>query len=192
MPASSHAIATAAFALVMFAANSLLCRMALGGGAMDAASYTTVRIASGALVLLLILKLKDGVVIGGDLRSAGYLFLYVMPFSYAYLGFSSGTGALILFGSVQLTMLAAALVAGERPQAMQWIGVVLAFGGLVYLVLPGLEAPSPLHALLMLIAGAAWGLYTLRGRGAGDPLARTAGNFLRAVPLVLVTSNAIV
>ncbi len=178
-----------AFALCMFAANSLLCRMALGAGLVDAASYSSIRLLSGALVLLLIVRTRHGAwKMGGDPRSAFYLFLYAVPFSLAYNGLTTGTGALILFGFVQLTMLVVAWRSGERPAVVQWVGLVLAAGGLVYLVLPGLHAPAPLPALLMAIAGAAWGLYTIRGRGAGDALLRTTGNFTRALPMVLLVS----
>jgi len=122
----------------------------------------------------------------GNWISAAMLFLYAIAFSFAYLSLSAGTGALILFGSVQMTMLLAALRSGERPQLVEWLGIALALGGLVYLVLPGLESPSLLGSSLMVIAGIAWGVYSLRGRGSGSPLADTAGNFIRAVPLILV------
>ncbi len=179
-----------AFALCMFAANSLLCRMALGAGLVDAASYSTIRIAAGAIILFVIVAGRDrNLRQGGDWPSAFFLFLYAVPFSFAYNGLSTGTGALILFGCVQLTMLLAAWRGGERPSLAQWAGLALAFGGLVYLVLPGLQAPPTLPAALMAIAGMAWGAYTLRGRGAGDPLLRTAGNFTRAVPMVMLASG---
>jgi len=113
------------------------------------------------------------------------LFIYAIAFSFAYLSLSAGTGALILFGCVQVTMILAALRSGERPQPLEWMGVFVALGGLVYLVLPGLRAPSPLGSGLMVMAGIAWGVYSLRGRGSGSPLADTAGNFIRAVPLIL-------
>ncbi|MEO8588607.1 MAG: DMT family transporter [Flavobacteriales bacterium] len=186
-----RAVSTTAFALLMFAANSLLCRMALGAGAIDAASYSTVRIASGALMLVVIAIVRHRGMsqgIGGDWPSALYLFLYAVPFSFAYNGLTTGTGALILFGCVQATMLLAAWRSGERASAWQWGGLAIALCGLVHLLLPGLQAPPPMPALLMAVAGAAWGLYTLRGRGAGDPLLRTSGNFTRAVPLVLLVS----
>ena len=180
-----------AFALVMFAANSLLCRMALGDGTLDAASYASLRLVSGALVLWSITKFRDSGQQKGDQgnwTSAFYLFLYAVPFAFAYNGLTTGTGALILFGCVQLTMLLIAWRAGERPSTGQWAGLVVAFGGLVYLLLPGLQAPPTVPALLMILAGVAWGLYTLRGRGAGDPLLLTTGNFARAVPMALVVS----
>lgn len=178
-----------AFALLMFAANSLLCRMALGSGTVDAASYSTIRIVSGTLALLAIGALRHGDrTVGGDRSSGFLLFLYAVPFSFAYVGLTTGTGALILFGSVQLTMLLAGWRSGERLDMIQCAGALIAAGGLVYLLFPGLHAPEPLPALLMGVAGTAWGLYSLRGREAGDPFLRTKGNFLRAVPLVLAVS----
>lgn len=180
-----------AVALIMFAANSLLCRMALGSGSVDAASYSTIRVVSGAIMLLLIVRARQrglDAISHGSWRSAFYLFLYAVPFSFAYNGLITGTGALILFGCVQLTMLIAAWRSGERPSVAQWGGLVIALGGLVYLMFPGLRAPPALPALMMAVAGIAWGVYTLRGRGAGDPLLRTTGNFTRAVPLVALVS----
>jgi len=178
------------FALLMFAANSLLCRMALHGQAIDAASFSTLRLASGALMLLLLVALRRGPTphVPGDWRSAFWLFLYAVPFSFAYLGLTTGTGALVLFGAVQLTMLLSGWRAGERPGALQWTGILLAFAGLVWLLVPGLAAPPLLNASLMALAGVAWGIYSLRGRRPGDPVPRNAGNFLRAVPMVAVVS----
>ena len=174
--------------MVAFASNSLLNRLALGQESIDAVSYTTVRLVSGALVLWLIASLqKDSAdsKVRGNWISASMLFLYAITFSFAYLSLSAGTGALILFGTVQMTMILFALRSGERPQLLEWLGVFLALGGLVYLVLPGLEAPSPLGSALMTTAGVAWGVYSLRGRGSSLPLADTTGNFLRAVPLII-------
>jgi drug/metabolite transporter (DMT)-like permease len=176
-------------AMVAFASNSLLNRLALGRESIDAISYTTIRLMSGALVLWLIASLqrnRSRPKIRGNWPSAAMLFLYAIAFSFAYLSLSAGTGALILFGTVQLTMLLVALRSGERPQLMEWLGLLLALGGLVYLVIPGLKAPSPLGSALMTLAGIAWGVYSLRGRGASSPLADTTGNFLRAVPLILL------
>jgi len=190
MSAPLRIIAITAFALLMFAANSVLCRMALGTGAVDAASFSSIRLASGAAMLLLIVLIRDRGKLehGGDWRSAFWLFLYAVPFSFAYLGLTAGTGALILFGSVQLTMLLSAWRSGERPSAVQWTGLLIALAGLVYLVTPGLSAPPAWSAALMSVAGLAWGIYTLRGRNGGDALLRNAGNFSRAVPFVLVVS----
>jgi drug/metabolite transporter (DMT)-like permease len=177
-------------ALVAFASNSLLCRIALRDGSIDPATFSTVRLASGAVVLLALLAARgQGLrALEGSWLSAGVLFLYAVPFSFAYTGLSAGTGALILFGSVQATMMIVAVASGDRPHALQWLGLALAIAGLVYLVLPGLESPPLASAALMALAGLAWGVYTLRGRGAHDPLAQTAGNFVRCVPLVLAVS----
>ena len=120
--------------------------------------------------------------------SAFILFLYAIPFSFAYVLLTTGTGALILFGAVQVTMMLAALIGGERPHSRQWVGLVLAVAGLVYLVSPGLTAPSLTGASLMTVAGVSWGIYSLRGRGAGDPLEQNAGNFARTVPIAAVVT----
>lgn len=174
--------------MIAFASNSILNRLALGRGTIDAVSYTTIRLGAGAVTLLLIAitQKNDGSSkLRGDWLSAAMLFMYALAFSFAYLSLSAGTGALILFGSVQVTMILAALRSGERPRLLEWLGVVLALGGLIYLVMPGLKAPSPLGSTLMVTAGFAWGIYSLRGRGTQSPLANTAGNFIYAVPLIL-------
>jgi drug/metabolite transporter (DMT)-like permease len=191
-PTRARTVLSTGAALTAFAANSLLCRAALGHAAIDPASFSTIRLAAGAATLLLItLSTRRGAVgLGGSWGSATLLALYAIPFSFAYVGLGAGTGALILFGAVQATMLIAALAAGERPHVVQWSGLILALGGLVYLVMPGLAAPSPLGCALMVIAGVAWGVYSLRGRGAPDPLAETAGNFARSVPLAIGVSVA--
>jgi drug/metabolite transporter (DMT)-like permease len=138
------------------------------------------------LLLIAITQKNDGrEKVRGNWSSAAMLFMYALAFSLAYLSLSAGTGALILFGSVQVTMILAALRSGERPYLLEWLGVMLALGGLVYLVMPGLKAPSPLGSALMVTAGFAWGIYSLRGRGASSPLANTAGNFFYAIPLIL-------
>ena len=175
-------------AMIAFASNSLLNRLALGQKAIDPTSYTTIRLTSGAVMLFLLASLqkKNGqATLRGSGLSAALLFLYAITFSFAYLSLSAGTGALILFGSVQVTMLLVALQRGERPQGMEWVGLVLALGGLVYLVFPGLSAPSLLGSALMLLAGIAWGFYSIRGRGSQNPLADTAGNFVYALPMVM-------
>lgn len=186
----AETLALTVSALVAFAANSLLCRQALGRASIDAASFSTIRLISGSAALVLIaLATGRGSVAGkGTWTSAALLFLYAVPFSFAYLSLGAGTGALILFGAVQATMLGAALASGERMSAAQWTGLVMALGGLVGLVLPGLSAPSPVGCALMATAGIAWGIYSLRGRGAADPLSATAGNFLRSVPLAVAVS----
>ena len=183
---------TTTVAMVAFAANSVICRLALGHGTIDAASFTSVRIVAGAVTLLLIIRHQrpeaspqNGT---GNIVSAALLFLYAIAFSFAYRSLSVGTGALILFGCVQLTMLGAAIRSGAHPSPVEWSGLVLALAGLVWLVLPGLSAPSPTGAVLMSLAGIAWGLYSLRGRKSRDALGDTAGNFLRSVPLGIVTS----
>ena len=178
------------FALIAFALNSILCRMALRTDEIDAASFTAIRLISGAVVLyLLVLKFgrTRNAAKAGKWASAFYLFAYAICFSFAYLALSAGTGALILFGSVQLTMIGIALIKGERPTTVEWFGLVTAICGLLYLTLPGLNSPPIISSLLMAIAGCAWGLYTLRGRSVKDPLALTAGNFVLAVPFALIT-----
>lgn len=188
-----------AFALLAFAFNSILCRLALRGGEADAAGFTMVRLAAGAVTLLGI-TIISGIARRGNSQvpllragfrngswvSALWLATYAVLFSLAYLGITAGTGALILFGSVQLTMLAVSIARGERPPIVEWIGILVAIGGLVYLVLPGLAAPPLNSSILMAIAGAAWGLYTLRGKKSTDPLADTTGNFLRTLVVVPV------
>jgi drug/metabolite transporter (DMT)-like permease len=176
-----------AVALIAFAANSLLCRLALAGREIDAASFTAIRIASGAVVLALLAGRRDGGALrAGSWGSAAALFVYAAPFSFAYLELGAGPGALILFAAVQTTMLGVAIAGGERPRPAVWIGLAIALGGLVALAAPGATAPDPLAAALMAAAGAAWGVYSLRGRrAAGAPLAATAGNFVRAAPMAI-------
>ena len=169
-------------AMVAFAGNSLLCRVAIREGTIDAASFTAIRIGSGALVLWLVCKARR-IAIAGNWFSAGALFGYAAAFSLAYLNLPAGTGALLLFAAVQTTMIFAGLYCGERLRVPQWFGVTIAMAGLVLLLLPGIAAPPLLSAILMLVAGAAWGIYSLRGKVAGDPTAATAGNFIRALPL---------
>lgn len=183
-------------AVVAFAGNSLLCRVALSGTAIDPATFTAVRIVSGALVLWAIVRVhdrgrgvrdrRDGATGPGDWLSAAALFAYAACFSFAYLSLPAGTGALLLFGAVQATMLGYALWSGERLRVGQAIGLLVALGGLVGLVLPGLSAPPLAGSALMIAAGAAWGVYSLRGRRGGEPIRTTAGNFRRAVPLAVV------
>jgi drug/metabolite transporter (DMT)-like permease len=179
-------------AMIAFAANSLLCRAALGDGLIDAASFATIRVASGALILLAIVLPHwwNGRREPPDPRAALMLFAYVALFSFAYLSLSAGAGALLLFGAVQLTMFAVALRRGEAFPPWAWFGLMVAVAGIVYLVSPGLTAPDPFGALLMVGAGIAWGIYSLLGRHARDALGATANNFLISVPLVIVVSLA--
>jgi drug/metabolite transporter (DMT)-like permease len=176
-------------ALVAFAANSILCRLAFERTAIDPASFTSIRLLSGALTLGLIVALRSPArAIGGNWRSATSLFVYAAAFSFAYVTLPTGIGALLLFAAVQATMILAGLRAGERLVGRQLAGLVLALGGLGYLLWPGWSAPPLGASLLMLAAGIAWGVYSLRGRMAADPLGATAGNFLRAAPLGIVLS----
>lgn len=173
-----------ALALVGFAGNSLLCRLALAAGAIDAASFTAIRLASGALVLLVLARGWRGGERSGSALSALALFAYAAPFSFAYLRLGAGMGALVLFGTVQATMIGWGVVRGERPGPIVWLGLALALGGLGGLVAPGATSPDLVGLASMSVAGVAWGVYSLRGRGApGHPLATTANNFLYSVPL---------
>ena len=184
-------LASTVVALVAFAANSVLCRIALGESAIDAASFSTIRLASGASMLWLTSTALAGKAPRkryGDWTSASLLFLYAVPFSYAYVTLSTGTGALILFGSVQAAMILNALLSGEGPLVSEWLGLFAAVMGLVYLLFPGLSAPPFVGSALMAVAGISWGLYSLRGRRSEDPVRVTTGNFVRSVPFVAVLS----
>lgn len=193
-PARLFALTLAA--MIAFASNSLLCRLALKQTSIDAATFTFIRIFSGAVALWLIVKARRHSTVaavsdrrtGGSWPSALALFAYAAAFSFAYINLSASTGALLLFGAVQATMILWGLRRGERLRARQLIGLTLAFGGLIMLVFPGLSAPAPGGSLLMLGAGVAWGIYSLRGKAAGNPVSATAGNFLRAVPLAAILS----
>ncbi len=180
------------FALVAFAFNSILCRLALGTNAIDASSFTAVRLVSGAITLLIIFSIfsknKTENIKRGNWISAFFLFGYAICFSFAYIGLTTATGALILFGMVQATMIISALISGERPKILEWIGLIFALGGLVYLVFPGLESPPLINSILMAFAGIAWGFYTLRGKSSENPLADTTGNFVRTIPFVILAS----
>ena len=199
-------------ALTAFAFNSILCRLALRGDEADAAGFTAVRLMSGAITLLVISFISTAYGSGrgisnqldesptryrrwyrleafaGSWHSAFFLFAYAICFSFAYLGLTTATGALILFGCVQMTMIAVSIAKGERPTMFEWLGLAVAFAGLVYLVFPGLSSPPPLNAGLMAAAGIAWGFYTLRGKGSSDPLGDTTGNFLRSVPMIIIAA----
>jgi drug/metabolite transporter (DMT)-like permease len=183
-------------AMIAFASNSLLCRLALKQTNIDAASFTFIRIFSGAVALWLILKIQSRLrvdrtaspLVEGNWQSAIALFAYAAAFSFAYRNLSAGTGALLLFGAVQATMIWGGVRKGESLHAIQIAGLVLALGGLIVLFFPGLSAPPLNGSLLMLSAGTAWGIYSLRGKGEKNPAAATAGNFLRAVPFAAVLS----
>ena len=155
-------------------------------------SFTTIRLLSGALALLLISHFSEKPAARRETRgswiSGLVLFVYAAAFSFAYVSLSAGMGALVLFGTVQITMIGIAMWRGERLGALQWAGSVAAIGGLVYLLLPGISAPDPLGALLMCVSGVAWGIYSIRGRGVKNPVAMTSGNFLRAAPLAILIS----
>jgi drug/metabolite transporter (DMT)-like permease len=178
-------------ALIAFAANSIFARLALGSQSIDPASYTTVRLVTGAATLWLIARLREAdpsATLDSGWTSAAMLFLYAGTFSFAYISLTTGTGALILFAAVQITMIAVGLYAGERPSPMHWLGLLIAVAGLVYLVSPGVTAPSAFGSLLMGTAGIAWGIYSILGRGVSDPVHATARNFLRTVPLTFIIS----
>ncbi len=212
--------------MIAFAGNSLLCRLALKQTGIDAASFTFVRIFSGAVALWLIMEFRRRLIVertaspliglssesslltrpprrsqaktghsslpqAGNWPSALALFAYAAGFSFAYVSLSAGTGALLLFGAVQATMIFRGLRHGERLHVRQFFGLALALTGLVALLLPGLSAPPLSGSILMLSAGVAWGIYSLRGKTAGDPIAATTGNFLRAVPLAAVLNIAL-
>jgi drug/metabolite transporter (DMT)-like permease len=175
-------------ALIAFAANSVLCRLALGDNTIDASSFTVIRLLSGAIVLFAILRFsnKSKPQSNNSWLAASMLFLYAVTFSFAYITLDTGTGALILFGSVQITLIFLALMSGNRLLIIEWAGVLIAFAGFVYLILPGVSTPSLLGFTLMTIAGVAWGIYTLKGKGSANPLADTATNFIRTIPFLIL------
>jgi len=195
MSSATALAATTALALLAFAANSLLCRYALAEGGTDAASFTAIRLGAGALLLAVLMAARRrnreasrgdaGTAGRGGWRSAFALFAYAAGFSLAYVDVGAATGALLLFGAVQATMLLVGLWQGERLRPAQWAGFAVAAGGLVALLLPGAAAPPLAAALWMIAAGVAWGLYSLWGRGSTDPVGDTAGNFVRSLPFAL-------
>ena len=190
----SGPLALTTAAMVAFAANSVLCRLALGPELVDPYSFTAIRLGSGALTLVALtaIRKRPKERRAGGWPAAGYLLLYALPFSLAYVRLDTGTGALLLFGAVQLTMIGHGLRSGERPGRLEWIGLLGAAGGVVYLVSPGVTAPDPVGAAFMVAAGIGWGLYSVAGKAAGDPAARTAASFRRAawvlVPATLLGS----
>ncbi|GGA71740.1 membrane protein [Neiella marina] len=186
-------------ALLAFAANSILCRFALGAGTIDAGSFTAIRLLSGAVVLTLLLMWRSDHSdhrrgIGrpaGSWRASAFLFVYAATFSFGYLSLDTGTGALVLFGAVQITMILVTLIRGHQLHVAEWIGLLCAFFGLVYLLWPNLATPSFIGFVLMATAGVAWGLYTLAGRDSNEALTDTAWNFIRSLPLALLLLLAV-
>jgi len=184
-------IVVTTFAMLAFAGNSLLCRIALRDTTIDAATFTSIRLVSGALILAVILRAKGArPMAAGSWRAAFCLFAYAAAFSFAYRQLTAATGALLLFGAVQIAMLSWGLAAGERLRSLQVVGLLIAVGGLVYMLLPRLSAPPIVGAAFMIAAGVAWAGYSLLGRGVSDPTNATAGNFLRAVPFAAALSLA--
>lgn len=172
--------------MLAFAANSLLCRQAITSNSISVTEFTCVRLVSGAITLWLLVAMRSGrCSIGGNWFSAAALFGYAACFSLAYTALSAGTGALLLFGAVQISMISWGLMQGERFTPLKWLGVVSAFCGLAWLVAPGIEAPPLSGAVLMVTAGICWGVYSLRGRRATDPTWETAGNFVRSAPFAI-------
>ena len=176
--------------MIAFAGNSLLCRVALKDTRIDPATFTTIRLLSGAIALWLIVRVRDRVSVReGNWFSALALFGYAIAFSLAYTSLPAGTGALLLFGAVQATMIGYGLWTGERLKPLQIVGLLIAFAGLIALLLPGISAPSPQGTVLMLAAGVGWGVYSLLGRrSVGEPTRTNAGNFMRAAPMTVVLS----
>ena len=190
-------IVSTIFALLAFAGNSVLCRLALGTNAIDAASYTIIRLLSGIIVLIVAINLTKKLRASqpnsnlnesskGSWLAATMLFIYAVTFSYGYISLDTGTGALVLFGAVQMTMILTSVILGNRLHFSEWSGLFIAFSGFVYLVIPSLTTPSLMGFFLMTISGIAWGFYTLTGRSSKNPLGDTAYNFLRTLPFVLV------
>lgn len=177
------------FALLAFAGNSVLCRLALGENTIDAASFTSIRLLSGIIVLMALVSISRK---NSESKSKGswfaalMLFVYALTFSYAYISLDTGTGALILFGSVQIMMIVVGIITGNKLHTVEWVGLIVAFSGIVYLVAPSFTTPSLTGFILMMIAGSAWAFYTLSGRGSNNPLRDTAYNFLRTSPLLVI------
>ena len=176
-------------ALMAFAANSVICRLALKDGAIDPGMFTSIRLSSGAIVLIVLVfisKERRQEKSKGSWISAAMLFLYAAAFSYAYVLLETGIGALIVFGVVQITMIASSFISGYRMNGLEWLGILLALAGFLYLLLPGASAP-PLHGfILMTLSGIGWGIYSLRGENSKHPLVDTAYNFLRALPFLIL------
>ena len=176
-------------ALIAFAANSVICRLALKDGAIDPGMFTSIRLSSGAAVLIALVFLSKNrrhEKSKGSWTSAGMLFLYAAAFSYAYVSLETGIGALIAFGVVQITMIASSLISGYKMNGMEWLGILLALAGFLYLLLPGASAPSLSGFILMSLSGIGWGIYSLRGKKSKHPLVDTAYNFLRSLPFLIL------
>jgi drug/metabolite transporter (DMT)-like permease len=192
---ANHLVRTGIFtlmALIAFAANSVLCRMALGSVSIDASSFTLVRLVSGALILSLILRITNNKIrthSKGSWFSGLMLFTYAITFAFAYTTLDTATGALILFGAVQITIILLSVISGDRLNMSEWIGVTIALSGFFYLVIPGVTTPSAVGFALMTIAGIAWGIYTLNGRSSQSPIMDTTYNFLRSVPLIIIVTG---
>lgn len=177
------------FALLAFAGNSVLCRLALGEKTIDAASFTIIRLLSGIIILIIlatITRKPKGTRSKGSWLAASMLFIYALAFSYGYTSLTTGTGALILFGAVQIAMIMISITSGNRLHYSEWLGLLIAFLGFVYLVMPSLTTPSLMGFILMTISGVAWGFYTLAGRSSQQALNDTAYNFLRTLPFIVV------
>lgn len=182
-------IACTIFALLAFSGNSVLCRLALGGNTIDAASFTIIRLLSGIVILMVaaaITRKTSETRSKGSWLAASMLFIYAVAFSYGYISLDTGTGALILFGAVQISMIIVSVISGNRLHYCEWLGLFIAFSGFVYLITPGLTTPSLMGFILMTVSGMAWGFYTLVGRSSKQPLSDTAYNFLRTSPFILV------
>ena len=195
MPRFSETALLTSLALVAFASNSILTRLALGGGQMDAATFTTVRLAAGALVLAALVRTQRArgpspAPARRSLVGPVALFAYAAPFSFAYVRIGAAAGALLLFGAVQITMIGRGIATGERPGVRGWAGIALAAAGLAWLTLPALGRPDPIGSALMIVAGCAWGVYSLAGRSATNALAANARGFLWAVPLAVALNLA--
>lgn len=184
-------IAATVFALLAFAANSVLCRLALGENAIDPSSFTIIRLISGIIILMAVMQLSEKsnnvkLKSKGSWLAASMLFIYAIAFSFGYVSLDTGTGALILFGSVQITMIITSVISGNKLHISEWLGLLIAFSGFVYLIIPDLVTPSLMGFMLMTISGVAWGFYTLLGRTSQSPLSDTVYNFLRTSPFILV------
>ena len=176
-------------ALIAFAANSVLCRLALGNNVIDATSFTIIRLLAGAIVLFCILifsKEKTTTMSKGNLLSSVMLFLYAITFSFAYLSLDTGTGALILFGAVQITIIIHTILSGNKLRPLEWLGVIISFLGFIYLISPGVSSPSITGFILMTIAGISWGIYTIKGQTSKNPLMDTTYNFIKTLPFITI------